>query len=1554
MSSLSVDGRPLNIQDMPFRPLEGTTDVATRPPQRCNPLPTVSEPCFVQPLLHPRDSRPSHGPVNHVAKRKISVVHGPLVPPPPNATLHGVAPSRMNLSGKAEQLPSITNATQGLEAFTRRIGTGSSSVICSTEAKDGERHDEQDRLSFVETILGSQSTDINMPSSIYGTQVASVERKLQGLVLGGAAAARESVVVNVQERTLPPQDDSAKVCEAPVKNEPGEVLQKPKITSPQILEQHISKIISQNAAIVETLDPLWAKRYMRHSSGTGFPCSESNSRQNGALRSRKFSMDPSCLSRSKLQSALMGAAKDRRKTSEGHLGVDLARTTPGRHPGPAVASSSKEVLTRCNVPTVVITTDDSDAQSSSDDMASQNPEGSIIKDLLLKRRSSKFYQGVVSGGEGSDHHFAEEPMHTCPRCKISFRSRDTLDVHCQHYCKGEVPLACPPPWSPEDVSPRKLLPTPASNPPPKKRKISEPVLSLSKDPPLVPKRAADDMLTDTARFVSRASVLRCSETARPLEVHVRPQTERVEQKSTASSTTTSLQMIPSYVCAPATSSDALRRPNTLALQPASLVGSTLVSPETPRPKKQCLQLYINGHAYTYLGLKCSTRSTYCCIYRPQPMYVPQDANPKLSMYSNWRVVPAPPPVPGVKPETLLSLYDSRQWLHEGKQHNAVSTCSSASLVTHSSYWLYRSRDKTASSSESSESSESDSSRKQSTVSEPETDVSTMSPRSSAVEGTAVSEENTANIIHTRDDSASGLHQDSQDEDDCSGEAPKRVKIFEGGFKSNEDYTYVRGRGRGKYVCEECGIRCKKPSMLKKHIRTHTDLRPYSCRHCSFAFKTKGNLTKHMKSKAHHKKCVELGIVPVPTTIDDSQIDAETLAKQEQQRRDHPCSDEDDDDDEDIDDEDSDGVDEDYDVENDGVPIPSPVPQLPVSCTLTSVITAVGTAKDIVPIMVTAENAMVVTAVASPQPQTSMEDEQEAARSLLHLSNFAATESGWHPQLAPPVIQTAAPTAPTISETVAPLPQHQVPISFSQPDTLPRAPESPPMWPHHDDTSNSSGSLSPWAHMGGRRPRSFSVDMSQEQRHLIQQTAGSPNEEPGEYVTRRYSMSSLCESRHFPRSMLHGQLQDGPMDLSTARQRRVEILPGGIVSGRNVMSYARNPPSLDNKKEPESLLGACLQYGSATTYCRSQNDAPAAEAGDGGAEHRSSSPEALWANDLLRSAEMSHGEGKCTCGICHKTFPKASQLRMHVNIHYFERPFRCDNCAVSFRTKGHLQKHRRSVSHYNRVNMNLTFGTATAENPRPFKCADCKIAFRIHGHLAKHLRSKMHILKLECLGKLPFGMYAEMERSGISLNEIDTSDCDNSLESLQVMAQKLYHQSPEARLSTNGEDAPCQRPGDMTPLLTCVPANTVTEAPPASVLRTELGTHTIIAPSEAWEAPPGARTCPLCSRLLKSAKSLQVHLHCEHGGGSLTSSPEPVASWTCSICNRRFPSDSLLQQHFVSHTQPRPYVCDRCDAGFTSALLLTNHMATHDQQQSTLSHPFTEEHSLHTGQALPTV
>ncbi|XP_077488701.1 zinc finger protein schnurri isoform X2 [Amblyomma americanum] len=1327
------------------------------------------------------------------------------------------------------------------------------------------------------TVTGC-SGDVNMPSTVYGS---SPGRKLEDTLAGlRLAPPRESVLVRG----------------------PGLSAARPQVTSPQILEQHISKIISENAAIVETLDPLWTKRYMRHSSsGSNSSSSSSVSGSSGDSRSgslgggsnstRKWSLDPSAI-------GSRGRSNPRRVSESALVRTSLSPST-------AVAATSA-----ATAPTSTVVAPPPDA-----------PDGSIIRDLLLRHRGE-------GGAEGA-----------CPKCGIWFRSAATLEVHLEHYCK-------------------------APNPPPKKRKISEPVLSSHHAAaasrfqfPPVSTRAADDMMTGHVNSVGASGSSRSNSVsflpgppagldkmpgpppALPPPAALPPLPPLLASSPPSLSPPVLTATPPVVTAVPTTSllAPPLRanRPTSLALGggASTLVGSTLVSPETPRPKKTCLQLYINGHAYTYLGLKCSTRSTYCCIYRPQPMYVAQEAAPPgLSMYSDWRVVPVAEPVPGVAHVRLLKHYDSRQWLHSGTSCTTMSPCGAAApLVTHSSYWLFRSRapPKEASQSTAMESDASAASPKasvqepvpsseapvvmESMESVPVTNVATAEhaqvvqsvvpsvpvptmpqaapllpptlvpppvppaapvPAATSSEGPGSPME-TEPLAAPKEDATPTPADESRN--GTSG-SPKRVRIFEGGFKSNEAYTYVRGRGRGKYVCEECGIRCKKPSMLKKHIRTHTDLRPFSCHHCCFAFKTKGNLTKHMKSKAHHKKCTELGILPVPTTVDDStQVDPDTLARQEQQQRERPASEDDEEEEEEEeeeeDDDDEEEEEEEEEEDDEGAPIgllavvaPPPVPQpmssgLPppsVSCSI-PVITLTGPPDSVSPLMHPPAAAMTATCQVS--------EEQEAARSLLHLSAHVP-DASWPSDGAPTMPSTSraspisASAGPTTSLMVGPAAYVGAGSSGNPGTSAELTPPEPGSWPQ--------GGL-PWLSSppAGHRPRSFSMEMHE-------RAAGIAEAEP----TRRYSMSSL--GRH---------PDEGPMDLSTARQRRLEILPGGFVSGHNVRSYAREG----------GLLGACLELGG-TAPPLPQGHIPAAAGTSSESGGTSSGCGGGGAGE----------EGRC--GICHKSFARASQLRMHVNIHYFERPFRCEACAVSFRTRGHLQKHRRSVGHYNRLNMNLAFGAPSADNPRPFKCADCQIAFRIHGHLAKHLRSKMHILKLECLGKLPFGMYAEMERSGVNLNEIDTSDCDNSLESLQVMAQKLYQGGePVASPLDAAMDEISPLRGEASP-------PQVVEGPPPT----------------CWES--GAlRPCPLCGRLLKSAKSLQVHLHCDHpsgvglqpdeeGGAPEVPPPALTTPWPCSICQKVFPSQALLQQHFVSHTQPRPYVCDQCDAGFTSALLLANHVA----------------------------
>ncbi|XP_029022522.1 transcription factor HIVEP3 [Betta splendens] len=82
---------------------------------------------------------------------------------------------------------------------------------------------------------------------------------------------------------------------------------------------------------------------------------------------------------------------------------------------------------------------------------------------------------------------------------------------------------------------------------------------------------------------------------------------------------------------------------------------------------------------------------------------------------------------------------------------------------------------------------------------------------------------------------------------------------------------------GKYVCTYCGRACAKPSVLQKHIRSHTGERPYPCAPCGFSFKTKSNLYKHRKSHTHKVKAgLALG---EPRSVEEQVTESEDETRQ---------------------------------------------------------------------------------------------------------------------------------------------------------------------------------------------------------------------------------------------------------------------------------------------------------------------------------------------------------------------------------------------------------------------------------------------------------------------------------------------------------------------------------------------------------------------------------------------------------------------------------------------------------------------------------------------------
>ncbi|KAF4523486.1 hypothetical protein B566_EDAN004555 [Ephemera danica] len=904
------------------------------------------------------------------------------------------------------------------------------------------------------------------------------------------------------------------------------------------------------------------------------------------------------------------------------------------------------------------------------------------------------------------------------------------------------------------------------------------------------------------------------------------------------------------------------KPGTFAVKKPMASGPcSLVSPETPRPRKSYGQLYLNGHAYTYLGLKCSTRVFFCCLNRPQPMYVPQSTDPRLSMYSNWKVC-APSSEPATElvgtPGRAMGLYDSR---HRPAGYTVARSRQQLPLViTHSSQWRQG----------------------------PPVVKSTVEP-----------------ILN----------------------------------------FYCRGR----YVCEECGIRCKKPSMLKKHIRTHTDVRPFTCKHCSFSFKTKGNLTKHMKSKAHYKKCVELGIVPVPTIVDDSYIDEESLAKQQalrSARGENGAPSDSDSESEDLTEDEEDDEDEELMLlaENGD----SGRVEREAACSLLSLseqhagLIPVAARPSTYPYTYgppAAASSMVTPHTPTIVGPVSAHSEREKVSRNTRLAGGGGTSR--------PATSAASAAGssryyfPSRRESCA-SPVHEDPGGTPPPMDLSRSsvPVVTPVTPVPDSAALLAALCSTVERLPQKLP-STAMESAAETTMLQA------------YLTER----ALQDVRKKQHQVQHRWNHAGGSAATTPTTPTTPLVP----PQSPLWTPALVPPSpvpIKRLSPAEVTARPVACKPEVKVIVEQETPVPRSAVQD---SRKHAAAAAAAAAVAAGGSPPVTEDGKSICVICNKVFSKPSQLRLHVNIHYFERPFRCDSCAVSFRTKGHLQKHERSVSHQNKVSMNSTFGMPTTDNPRPFKCEDCKIAFRIHGHLAKHLRSKMHIMKLECLGKLPFGTYAEMERSGVNLNEIDTTDCDNSLESLQVLAQKMYEKDPSKlqqwdprRQRTTSESSA----DDLDDMAGEPYAGSRNSMHGGGI--SEAGNRPLLSGSDYDDASDGETemerrlSCPRCDQCFQTLSSLEMHMYMEHNNSAAESRPPPAPSpppapmllpqppaeefhFRCDVCGLILHSSDAHKKHMSSHTQLRPFVCEFCDAGFTSKSLLLGHLALHQPPASSVHH-----------------
>lgn len=225
----------------------------------------------------------------------------------------------------------------------------------------------------------------------------------------------------------------------------------------EYLKQHISKIISQNEAIVEGVEPALQKKYHKI---TGIPRGLATNYSNDSTTVTASITTP--IQSTKSIEALDDATSTTSKSSNQYEQHTVHDLSIGARPIPTLQQQAKLVLRR-TIPLpdhsidltsqpLDLTADSKDASQKRsmatdsnymenqplslpansnntpfyENLHPQNPERSIIKSLLLNSRGL----AVPTTGEGGDAIFM------CPLCKTTFRSADDLQCHTKSYCQG--------------------------------------------------------------------------------------------------------------------------------------------------------------------------------------------------------------------------------------------------------------------------------------------------------------------------------------------------------------------------------------------------------------------------------------------------------------------------------------------------------------------------------------------------------------------------------------------------------------------------------------------------------------------------------------------------------------------------------------------------------------------------------------------------------------------------------------------------------------------------------------------------------------------------------------------------------------------------------------------------------------------------------------------------------------------------------------------------------------------------------------------------------------
>ncbi|XP_067133513.1 zinc finger protein 28-like [Centruroides vittatus] len=338
---------------------------------------------------------------------------------------------------------------------------------------------------------------------------------------------------------------------------------------------------------------------------------------------------------------------------------------------------------------------------------------------------------------------------------------------------------------------------------------------------------------------------------------------------------------------------------------------------------------------------------------------------------------------------------------------------------------------------------------------------------------------------------------------------------------------------------------------------------------------------------------------------------------------------------------------------------------------------------------------------------------------------------------------------------------------------------------------------------------------------------------------------------------------------------------------------------------------------------------------------------------FRATRSSHSKQNHKCDLCKQTFVNKTILQTHLFFHIGKKPFNCTTCNQKFSWQFLLRRHLKEHNTEKQIEIDHKIHRLPSSSKnrkvserKHFQCDICDKLLTSKGHLERHHRT-LHQESYCCkICKKEFQTKPLLTRHQVSHSEdrpFKCDICDKDYKTKTIL--KMHHKT-----HSDERNYSCQICNKSFKTKKCLRAHVLIHTDECKYCCQICNKYfkTEFSLRQHKKTHEGKYFCDVCKTGFRRKSSVNKHRIAQHQNmfycsycrksfetKNMLEAHKKTHIEKCNICKKELSCKAYLIRHQRIHSGIKPYICEVCNRRFISTSALKNHQSSHNKVNRTL-------------------